>query len=163
VCTPAQEVDGQQELHILAFLEGVKNKTWQDIRSVLSNSLLSVADKLHWPMPVDYLAAAPEDRKAFESAFHNLLKLQTMGENLHATYKGKDVDREGLYSIQALVQPVALRFKYHFEGTRQTNRLDKVSESPQYCKPGLTTQHAIPSHVSTTARVVLHAHSQCLT
>ena len=36
-------------------------------------------------------------------------------------------DRDGLYPIQALVQPIALRFKYHFEGTRQTNRLDKVS------------------------------------
>jgi len=27
--------------------------------------------------------------------------------------------------MQALVRPVAQRFKYHFEGTRQTNRLDK--------------------------------------
>ena len=31
-----------------------------------------------------------------------------------------------LYPIQALIRPVALRFKYHFEGTRQTNRPDKV-------------------------------------
>ena len=33
---------------------------------------------------------------------------------------------EGLYSIQALVRPISLRFKYHFDGSRQTNRLDKV-------------------------------------
>jgi hypothetical protein len=31
-----------------------------------------------------------------------------------------------IYPIQALVVPVSLRFKYHFEGTRETNRLDKV-------------------------------------
>jgi len=36
-------------------------------------------------------------------------------------------EKDGLYPIQALVQPVSLRFKYHFEGTRQTNRADKVS------------------------------------
>jgi len=32
---------------------------------------------------------------------------------------------DGLDAIQALVQPLSQRFKYHFEGTRQTNRLDK--------------------------------------
>ena len=36
-------------------------------------------------------------------------------------------ERDGLYPLQALIQPISLRFKYHFEGTRQTNRLDKVS------------------------------------
>ena len=35
-------------------------------------------------------------------------------------------EKAGLYPLQALVRPVALRFKYHFEGTRLTNRLDKV-------------------------------------
>jgi hypothetical protein len=35
-------------------------------------------------------------------------------------------EKDGLYPIQTLVQPVSLRFKYHFEGTRQTNRVDKV-------------------------------------
>lgn len=29
-------------------------------------------------MPVDYISASVEDRKAFETAFHNLLKLQGM-------------------------------------------------------------------------------------
>lgn len=36
------------------------------------------------------------------------------------------VGAEGLYPLEALIEPIALRFKYHFEGTRQTNRLDKV-------------------------------------
>lgn len=41
-------------------------------------TLLAAAEKLHWPTPVDYLAASPADRVAFESAFLNLLKMQTM-------------------------------------------------------------------------------------
>lgn len=35
-------------------------------------------------------------------------------------------ESKGLYPLQVLIQPVSLRFKYHFEGSRQTNRLDKV-------------------------------------
>lgn len=31
-----------------------------------------------------------------------------------------------IYPLETLVQPIALRFKYHFEGTRGTNRVDKV-------------------------------------
>jgi hypothetical protein len=34
---------------------------------------------------------------------------------------------EGLYPLQAMVQPIALRFKYHFQGSRSTNRVDKVN------------------------------------
>jgi hypothetical protein len=34
--------------------------------------------------------------------------------------------KDGLYAIQALVQPLSQRFRYHFEGTRETNKLDKV-------------------------------------
>ncbi len=32
----------------------------------------------------------------------------------------------GIYPIEVMIQPVELRFKFHFEGTRGTNRLDKV-------------------------------------
>lgn len=35
-------------------------------------------------------------------------------------------DTIGLYPLVALLRPVALRFQFHFEGTRGTNRLDKV-------------------------------------
>lgn len=39
---------------------------------------------------------------------------------------------QGLYPLQALVQPISLRFKYHFQGSKNTNRVDKVSPSPRY-------------------------------
>ena len=90
-------------------------------------TLLEAAEKLKWPMKVDYASVAPEDRKAFETAFYNLLELQTIGGKIRDMSKRKT--KEGLYPLQALVQAIALRFKFHFEGTRQTNRLDKVSSS----------------------------------
>lgn len=32
-----------------------------------------------------------------------------------------------MYPIQALISPIALRFKFHFETKRDTNRMDKVA------------------------------------
>lgn len=55
------------------------------------------------------------------------------GEKLHKDQKLQEIKpTDGLYPLQALIRPVALRFKYHFEGSRQTNRLDKVSQSRCY-------------------------------
>lgn len=48
---------------------------------------------------------------------------QDIGAEHGLTFNEK---KSGLYPFQALVLPVSLRFKYHFEGTRQTNRIDKV-------------------------------------
>jgi len=111
-----------------------------------SSTLIAAAEKLGWPAAIDYTAASVEDRKTFESAFANLLKLQKMcvfslqswincaekasrGEKMRLSEDGEKIrEKEGIYSVQALVQPVALRFKYHFDGTRQTNRLDKVGD-----------------------------------
>lgn len=51
--------------------------------------------------------------------------LQTLsGKKVHADQPLNE--KEGLYPFQALIQPISLRFKYHFESSRQTNKLDKV-------------------------------------
>ena len=75
------------------------------------------------------------------------------GQKLHpdeVEYAKKD----GLYPIQALVHPISQRFKYHFEGPRHTNKLDKVL--PIF--PG-----NLKSEISLRlARMVLHTHSQRL-
>jgi RAD50-interacting protein 1 len=90
-------------------------------------------------MAVNYAVVPSEDRTSFESAFRNLLKFQSLlvfpswpisvteenrGEKINVAKPPTETD--GLYPLQALLQPISLRFKYHFEGTRQTNRLDKV-------------------------------------
>lgn len=75
--------------------------------------------------------------------------------------KDRGVETEGLYAIQALVQPIALRFKYHFEGTRQTNRLDKVSSGLLRFGPHILTDplslsgisHTLPTKHMNTGRL----------
>lgn len=52
------------------------------------------------------------------------------GDKIHSSDEKKP-EKSVLYAMQALAQPISQRFRYHFEGTRETNRLDKVS----YSKP----------------------------
>ncbi|TRM66203.1 TIP-1 family-domain-containing protein [Schizophyllum amplum] len=121
-CSSVEDGSGQRKLHLVYFLEEIREKTWSDIKQAMSISLLAAAEKLKWPMAVDYASADAETRKAFEHAFYNLLRLQDIGGKMRSAL---GTEKSGLYPLQALVRPVALRFKYHFEGTRQTNRLDK--------------------------------------
>lgn len=65
-------------------------------------------------MTVEYTNSTLE---AFSKAFLNLLAFQTLAPPTSSA--------ESLYAIQALLQPVSARFKYHFEGARETNKIDK--------------------------------------
>ncbi|KAI0274887.1 TIP-1 family-domain-containing protein [Gloeopeniophorella convolvens] len=143
-CSKVADVTGQSNVSVglVSFLEETQRKAWSSMKGVLFSALLAASENLHWPMPVDYAAATPEHRKAFEDAFRLLLDFQDMwvpsrsyrdlrlygdtisGEKLHPD-EDEHLHKDGLYPIQALVQPVSQRFKYHFEGSRQTNQLDK--------------------------------------
>ncbi|KAF9065415.1 TIP-1 family-domain-containing protein [Rhodocollybia butyracea] len=124
-CTSVEDGAGTQQLHLVSFLERIRNRTWVDIKKSISTPLLDAAERLHWPMQVDYSKASQEDRSAFENAFLRLLALQRALENINTNSSDSRSEKDGIYPLEVMVQPVALRFKYHFEGTRQTNRLDK--------------------------------------
>ncbi|KDR85307.1 hypothetical protein GALMADRAFT_204803 [Galerina marginata CBS 339.88] len=121
-CSSLEDESTQQHLNLVTFLENIRDKAWAGIKTVLFSTLVAAAEKLGWPAPVEYAAVAPQDRKSFEVAFLNLLKLQSLGKGLGVKVQ---LERDGLYPLQALVQPISLRFKYHFEGSRQTNKLEK--------------------------------------
>ncbi|CAA7259953.1 unnamed protein product [Cyclocybe aegerita] len=117
------EDEPKQRLNLVVFLEGLRDRTWAGIKGVLFSGLVEAAEKLGWPAPVNYPTYSEQDRRAFESAFLKLLRLQSMGKDINANSSSSEKD--GLYPLQALIQPISLRFKYHFEGSRQTNKLEK--------------------------------------
>ncbi|KAL4268439.1 RAD50-interacting protein 1 [Pleurotus pulmonarius] len=122
LCSTAADSTGNKTLYLVSFLRTLRERTWQNIRDILAERLLSAAETLQWPRPVEYHTASLEHRQAFEHAFINLLRLQDLARKVISS---EDSVREGLYPIQALVRPISLRFKYHFEGSRDTNKLDK--------------------------------------
>ncbi|KAK7041921.1 hypothetical protein VNI00_008903 [Paramarasmius palmivorus] len=116
----AEATAGTQSLHLSSFLNNLREKTWADMKSALAELLLTAAEQIKWPMQVNYPSVPPNDRARFEATFRHMLQLQKIGVQIKASS-----NNEGLYPLEALVQPISLRFKYHFEGSRQTNRPDK--------------------------------------
>ncbi|TGZ85375.1 hypothetical protein EX30DRAFT_314397, partial [Ascodesmis nigricans] len=102
-------------VHILEFVEKTAKGLWSDMKKGLSTDLEELLKKYQWPKEgLDFGAQEMEFKKAFEK----LLVLQ--GPELE--HKPENVV---LIPLQVLVRPLALRFRFHFEGRRQTNRADK--------------------------------------
>ena len=104
-------------------------------------NLLDACEAIKWPSKVQYTSLSMEERRRFERAYSDLLYLQiecvhhkgqyltARGENLHGPSTHTWSSGESLYPLQAMIKPIALRFKYHFQGSKTTNRIDKVRPS----------------------------------
>ncbi|KAG9127939.1 hypothetical protein FRC07_007177 [Ceratobasidium sp. 392] len=114
-------------LNITHFLRDLAAQTWKDIKAILSSRLIEASEKISWPLPINLTAVSANDTESFQNAFLDLLSLQAEGEAFQPLDESRDgkSERDGLYALEALVHPVALRFKFHFDSTRPTNRLDK--------------------------------------
>ncbi|KAK0233270.1 TIP-1 family-domain-containing protein [Armillaria fumosa] len=124
-CSGIQDGENGSRPGLVVFLERLQETTWSRMKTILSNVLLSAAEKLKWPMTIRYTSIPSEDRAAFETSFCNLLELQNIGQSFLTNNTKARPEKDGLYPLEALVQPLSLRFKYHFEGDRQTNQLHR--------------------------------------
>lgn len=113
-------------LTLVDIARTVRDETWQGIKSSLASRLLKSLDGIGWPKKIDYPAVPAENRKEFETAFREMLSLQLEAEKMNLGVPPATPNAPiGIYPIEVMIQPVELRFKFHFEGTRGTNRLDK--------------------------------------
>ncbi|CAE6412483.1 unnamed protein product [Rhizoctonia solani] len=123
----AKGSSGSETPMIAKFLEELRSSTWKDIKGVLSNRLAEASEKLSWPLPINLTTSSMSDVELFQRTFVDLLSLQAEGEIIRGENGSLEQrnERDGLYALEALVLPIALRFKFHFDGTRPTSRLDK--------------------------------------
>lgn len=116
-------------MSLVRIITSVRDDTWNSLKRVMGDTLVSASEPLKWPLRVEYASVPAAERREFERAFTELLYLQSEGERLGLAPPALDgppwATGEGLYPIQALVRPISLRFKYHFQGRRNTNRVDK--------------------------------------
>lgn len=111
---------------LLDSVRAVQAETWVKLKDALGASLTKASEALKWPLRVDYPSCSASERRTFERAYTEMLYFQTEGEKLGMVTAIPDwTSGEGLYPLQTLVKPIALRFKYHFMGKRNTNRVDK--------------------------------------
>jgi hypothetical protein len=91
---------------------------------------------MHWPTPKATVPSAL--REEWETAMVKLLDLQ-LPELEGMSYASGPGDKVKLppvlFPMEVLVQPLEMRFRYHFDGDRPTNRIDR----PEYFLSQITT------------------------
>jgi hypothetical protein len=118
--------------HVSQITQALRSK----ILDAFAADLDSILKKVHWPTPK--IVIPPQLREEWETAIVKLLDLQ-MPELEGNNYASGPVDKVKLppvlFPFEVLVQPLEMRFRYHFEGDKPTNRLDR----PEYFLSHVTT------------------------
>ncbi|KAF9121213.1 hypothetical protein BGW39_010760 [Mortierella sp. 14UC] len=119
-----KETLGGRGTKLEAFLTASVDSLLQELKAFLAKKFQASLDAIGWPKPImDVRTLSDEQQDSFEAAFKELLLLQ------EPTYGPLDRSDNrpypALLTTEQMVAPLVLRFRYHFEGKRATNRLDK--------------------------------------
>ncbi|KAJ3189171.1 RAD50-interacting protein 1 [Gaertneriomyces sp. JEL0708] len=102
------------------YVGDITSGAYENLKSKLSQKLERSLELLGWPAPVDS-NTKQDDLTTFRKAFAQLLLLQhppvPQGE--------PDVECPLLLPMEVMLRAPVLHFRYHFEGNRPTNRLEK--------------------------------------
>ncbi|CAJ0757137.1 5599_t:CDS:10 [Entrophospora sp. SA101] len=128
-----------------AFLQQSVDALWDDMKSRLSKKFQQTLDSLNWPTPINLLSdnsITSDNLSAFTNAFTDLLILQqpiesmtdskylepgssSSKENSNSNNNSKAEGPPPLIPIQIMVDPLKVKFNFHFNSRRATNRIDK--------------------------------------
>jgi hypothetical protein len=121
---------------LLHHVDNITQALRAKIHDAFSSDLDRVLKQIHWPTPKANIPA--ELREEWETAVVKLLDLQ-MPELEGMNYASGPGDKiklpPVLFPLEVLVQPMEMRFRYHFEGDKPTNRIDR----PEYFLSHITT------------------------
>jgi hypothetical protein len=95
-----------------------------------------VLNKIHWP--THKAVIPPQLHEGWETAVVKLLDLQMpeLEGMAYAQGLGNKIKLPAvLFPFEVLVRPLEMRFRYHFEGDKPTNRIDR----PEYFLSHITT------------------------
>ncbi|ORY12008.1 RINT-1 family protein-like protein [Clohesyomyces aquaticus] len=115
--------------HLLHHVGQITRALRSQILDAFSSDLEGILKRLGWPTPK---ASIPSHlREEWDSAITKLLELQTPeldGMHFSASPGDKIKLPAVLFPLEVLVEPLEMRFRYHFEGDKPTNRIDR----PEY-------------------------------
>ena len=134
---PLQEAAEGAAPHLLDHIVKTTQNLRRQIKDAFSADLEAILKKITWPKADAILPNNLQDK--WDTCVGKLLDLQMPEleamENASTSKTGSKPPAV-LFPFEVLVQPLEMRFRYHFEGDRPTNRLDK----PEYFLSHITTQ-----------------------
>ncbi|KAK6505391.1 hypothetical protein TWF481_007296 [Arthrobotrys musiformis] len=118
-------------VHLVEYVEQATTELWDDMKERLSKQFQTTLDAIGWPTQ----DLSPEKMQQFDTEFVKILALRKTDEEIAANvdisaFKSLNQISQTpkyapLLAFTALSKAFALRFRYHFEGDRQTNKLEK--------------------------------------
>ncbi|KAH8727149.1 TIP-1 family-domain-containing protein [Phaeosphaeriaceae sp. PMI808] len=121
---------------LLHYVDSITQSLRTKILDAFTSDLDRLLKKIHWPTPKANIPSSLRDE--WETVVVKLLDLQMpeLEGNSYACGAGNKVKLPPiLFPMEVLVQPLEMRFRYHFEGDRPTNRIDR----PEYFLSHITT------------------------
>ena len=120
--------------HLIDHVDQTARTLWKQMKETFASDFEATLKKMGWPRADISMDESLEQE--WNEGIKKLLELQEpelKARDNQDTKKNSIEEQLVLLPLEVMVRPLELRFKYHFEGDRQTNRLDKVS---------------LPSHIS---------------
>ncbi|CAG8509707.1 10931_t:CDS:10, partial [Dentiscutata heterogama] len=125
---------GHVVTHLDVFLQQNVDVLWEDMKNKLKKKFQQSLDALSWPTPIKlpYPQVTTDKLSSFKKAFTELLLLQRpiiisdeSTSTKSSSIEKNDDELPPLLPIQIMVEPLIVRFRYHFDSKRPTSRIDK--------------------------------------
>ena len=114
--------------HLVDHVDRTAHLTWQQMKGFFAQDFEATLKKMKWPGK-DVTLEGPLQEE-WSTGVRRLLDLQEPELNsAESTELPVEVDAPVLLPLEVMMKPLELRFKYHFEGQRPTNKIDKVNNS----------------------------------
>ncbi len=116
--------------HLVDHVKRTAEALWNQMKSSFGNDFEKTLKKIQWPGKD--VALRGELEQEWKEGVKKLLELQEPELKQRDNQPAEIVYQEEplvLLPLEVMIRPLELRFNYHFDGDRPTNRLDKVSLS----------------------------------
>ncbi|KAG0142057.1 hypothetical protein CROQUDRAFT_662996 [Cronartium quercuum f. sp. fusiforme G11] len=123
----------KDQFHLFNLIQKIIIQTIQTLVNLFSKNLIEVLEEeFQWPQTIGKsIEQSPKLLKSFKDICDFQHELENL-KGLIETSVTKPINHNvlwfpinGLLVIKALIKPIELRFRYHFDSNRSTNRLDK--------------------------------------
>ena len=114
--------------HLVDHVDETCRILWRQMKDSFALDFEAILQKMKWPGKEVTLQGSLEQE--WTQGVQKLLELQEPELKVRENADDSSADEPlVLLPLEVMARPLELRFKYHFEGDRPTNKLDKVN----YC------------------------------
>ena len=126
--------------HLIDHVDRIAWTLWRQMKDTFGGDFSKTLKKIRWPER--NITMDEHLKQEWTNGVKRLLELQEPELKARDSQTAEPASQEQplvLIPLEVMVKPLEIRFKYHFEGDKPTNKLDKVSDLDKiHIRPRLT-------------------------